>query len=222
MFNDTFFTTGAGKGYHLPSRWEWNSIFSYSGYIKYGNAIDYTNFNEAIEYGGTKNTHANDFYSTGNGICYALRYKRANANPIDGSSITDFPWASDDTDACAFRYEWEGTMNTVHLKVQCVYVGDQSPLPDLKNVIAQESWWSSQPTDKVITRIFPATGYILVGTPFSSSGLYHRNTNGWCWSSTDHSMYLTWYAGFNSSYVISINGSYSKNSGCSVRPFSNE
>ena len=29
MFNDAFFTSGAGKGYHLPSRWEWAGFQSH-------------------------------------------------------------------------------------------------------------------------------------------------------------------------------------------------
>ena len=226
LLNDVFFTTGAGKDYHLPSHWEWNAIFSSAGYVNYYSSIDYPNFNEAIEISGTKNTYANDYYSTGNGICYALRYKHAIADPYQASAA-DFPWASDDAAACAFRYERMGTFAndgslTSQLKVQCVYVGDQTPLPNLKTVIAQESWWTAQPAGKVITRIFPVTGFISPVAPASAGQLDYRNVDGFLWAKTDYSETSPWTWDVEITYVSSKLHTSSKINGYAVRPFANE
>ena len=190
LFNDAFFTTGAGKGYHLPSRWEWRAIFCHTGWIQFNNTpVDVVNINEPNEWGGMKNTYANDFYCTGGSsrICYALRYKQATADPYD-VSVTEFPRATDNVAACAFRYELIITPPSIisQLKVQCVYVGDQDPLPDLKTVIAQESWWNSQPAGKVITRILPAPGYIF------SNSIVDRGEKSWHWSSSSNNSNSAW------------------------------
>ncbi len=235
LFNDAFFTTGAGKGYYLPSRWEWTGIFGYSGQVYYGgSAANYNNVNEAIEVSGTKHTYANDYYSTGapvaglpadNRVCYALRYKKGTGSPNDSSPTSDFPLAADNSMCCAFRYERVGTMNsgnnTDRLKVQCVYVGDQDPLPDLQTAIAKESWWTSQPADRVVTRIFPATGYIYPSTPSVPGALNYRGYSSILWSSTEYGASDAWNAYFNSSFAQSHH-SNTKYGGLLVRPFAQE
>lgn len=223
LFNDPFFVTGAGKGYHLPSCWEWQSIFSYGLAIKF-NELYSKNINEAIEFGGTKNTYASSFFSTGNNICYALRYKQATDNPNDGSSTADFPKVTDNSMACAFRYELvmsAANINTNHLKVQCIYVGDQNPLPTL-STISQESWWNNLPTGKVITRIFSIPGFFYVATPSGSATLSNRGSFSSYLSSTiyvvDPESTLSMYI---NNLIASMNG-YGRGYGYAVRPFSNE
>ena len=77
LFDDVFFKLGhPGYGYHLPSRWELTGVFSYSGNTQYDSPTNTSNVNEAIEFGGIKKTFANDYFSSGNGVCYALRFKQ--------------------------------------------------------------------------------------------------------------------------------------------------
>lgn len=226
LFDDPFFTTGAGKGYHLPSRWEWTSIFPYMGYIQFDTPRNFLNMNEAIETCGTKGTYASDYYCTGNGIGYALRYKQATGNPMGGFSTTDFPKATDNIMACAFRYERIGSMagfnNTDRLKVQCVYVGNQNPLPNLQTEIAQESWWNNQPAGKVITRIFAATGFVSSAALSSSSGkVWNQCRNSFLWAITEDNNSNAW-SGYFDDWGVTSSNSTEKSYGSPLRLFSNE
>ena len=116
LFDDVFFKLGhPGYGYHLPSRWELTGVFSYSGNTQYDSPTNTSNVNEAIEFGGIKKTFANDYFSSGNGVCYALRFKQGTGNPIDDSSLSDFPLATDNNMVCAYRYTRVGRLPTMTL-----------------------------------------------------------------------------------------------------------
>lgn len=188
IMNDAFFTTGAGKNYHIPSYHEHVGAFSDWTSATYGSMVDYQDIPEACEVGGILQTYTSDFYSTGNGIGYALRFKKGTRHTSNEPTV---PLAATNSMACAYRYERIGTMatylnNTDHLKIQCVYIGDQSPLPDLKTKIAQESWWNAQSPSTVVTRILPVTGYIGNAKPATVSDNYlqGRGIWGYYWGST--------------------------------------
>ncbi|MGR4837052.1 BACON domain-containing protein [Bacteroides sp. 260] len=188
LFSDPFFTTGAGKGYHLPSRQELTSVFSYDLRVKYGTSVNYPNVNEACEFGGIKKTFANDYFSTGNGTCYALRFKKGIGHPNDGSPLTDFPQATDNSMLCAYRYTRVGSFAnnnnlTAQLKVECVYLGEAGASM-LIATISNDSWWSSQPSANIVTRIFPATGQIFPAAVSGSGPLHGRGHAGYYWSGT--------------------------------------
>ncbi|ERI81203.1 hypothetical protein HMPREF1981_03330, partial [Bacteroides pyogenes F0041] len=164
LFSDVFFTSGAGKGYHLPSRWEWVGVFCYN--YAYGiflnSSTNHNNINEAIEFGGIKKTFASDYCNTGSNVTYALRFKPATGAPQDdsGSFEINFPEATDNRMLCAYRYELipDGGPFSSHLKVQAVYLGS-SFTGDI-NTIRDENWWTAQAATpgNVVTRTFPLTG----------------------------------------------------------------
>lgn len=228
IMNDAFFTTGAGKDYHIPSYYELMSAFSYWTHARYGEACDFQDAPEAVKVGETLQTYSSDFYSTGNGICYALRFKKGTQHTSDEPTV---PLAATSSMACAYRYKRIGAMTTYLnttdlLEIQCVYVGNQSPLPDLKTKIAQESWWSAQPSGTVVTRTFPAAGYITEAKPSAVSGNYlrERGIYGYFWSSTlSENEYWLSHTMFDSRYTKTTSGGGTAMScGFPIRLFSNE
>lgn len=226
--DDVFFTTGDGKNYHIPSFHELKGIFSDWTLAQYGSTVDVQDIAEAVEVGGSLQTYTSDYYSTGNGIGYALRFKKGTRHTSDEPTV---PLAATNSMACAYRYERIGAMTTYlnttdHLKVQCVYVGNQTPLPDLRTKIAQESWWNAQPPATVITRIFPAAGYISEAKPAAVSANYLRERGriGFHWSSTlSANQYWLAEAYFTSTGVkVHRGGGTDMSSGFVIRLFSNE
>lgn len=230
LFTDAFFTTGAGKGHHLPSYWEWTGIFSYKFNAAYGhstNTLSITNpqqqSNEAVDIGGVKNTFKSDYYSTGNGIGYALRFQKATYRPNDADvTMADFPLAMDNSALCAFRYSrvggtftTEGVFNR-YLEVRCVHIGARVPMPHLQNDIAQESWWTAQAAipGRVVTRIFPIGGFIplavpnmVVSNPPTSVGIY-----GDYWSKTPRNGYPgAWHAVLDNTHAMAHNYNQANN-----------
>ncbi|MGI6816789.1 hypothetical protein ACMYZ4_12475, partial [Bacteroides sp. KG122] len=225
LFSDVFFTPGhPGHGYHLPSRWELTSVFSYNYRVYYGSSGNYPNINEACEFGGIKKTFANDYFSTGNGTCYALRFKQATGNPNDGSPLTDFPQATDNSMLCAYRYRRVGSLssnnNTDHLEIDCVYLGEAGASMPIAT-ISNDSWWSSQPSANIVTRIFPAAGYIYPAAVSGSGALNYRGNFGYCWSGTEYDSSHAWHANFHSNYA-SANYWDNKSYGFAVRLFASE
>lgn len=229
LFDDTFFTSGAGKGYHLPSRWEWAGVFchEYNQGIDKASSTDHFNINEAIEWGGKKATFANDYCNnTGTNVCYALRFKAGTGNPNDGSSTADFPLASDNSMLCAYRYEFIGNFSpndlNSQIKVQGVHLGN-SFIGDI-NVINKESWWNAQSAipNKVITRIFPINGEIRGTTLYTT--LYNMGENAYYQSSSEHISGGAWQVSMTKysstlryDFDFNINGKW-----CPVRLFSAE
>lgn len=193
LFSDAFFTSGAGKGYHLPSRWEWAGVFCYSyDYgISLNSSIIHKDTNEAIEFGGIKKTFASDYANTGSNVTYALRFKPATGAPQDdsGSSEIIFPKATDNRMLCAYRYELipAGAPLSSQIKVQAVYLGN-SFTGDI-NTIRDENWWTAQAATpgNVVTRIFPLAGEVQGSTilrycgsrfTYQSSTAYYTS-GGW-------------------------------------------
>ena len=227
IMNDVFFTTGEGKKYHIPSRQELTGAFCYSNEVQYNSAIDYPNLAEAVKVGETLQTYASDFYSAGNGICYALRFKKGTST---GSNDPGVPLAATNSMACAYRYERVGAMTTYlnttdYLKIQCVYVGNQTPLPDLKTKIAQESWWNAQAPSTVITRIFPIPGVINEAKPsaVSDNFLRERGIIGYYWTSTlSPNQYWLAYSSIYSRNIYIYSGGIDMKYGFAIRLFSNE
>lgn len=213
-----------GYGYHLPSRWELTGVFSYSGNTQYDSPTNTSNVNEAIEFGGIKKTFANDYFSSGNGVCYALRFKQGTGNPIDDSSLSDFPLATDNNMVCAYRYTRVGSFAnhdfTSLLKVDCVYLG--SAFTGNISTINNDSWWDSH-TSEAVVRIFPAAGYISFPTFISSGLLEARGEYGRYWSSTEFPSLLgnAWNVSFYS-YSAFANYRDVKHHGFSVRLFADK
>lgn len=225
LFDDVFFKLGhPGYGYHLPSRWELTGVFSYSGNTQYDSPTNTSNVNEAIEFGGIKKTFANDYFSSGNGVCYALRFKQGTGNPIDDSSLSDFPLATDNNMVCAYRYTRVGSFAnhdfTSLLKVDCVYLG--SAFTGNISTINNDSWWDSH-TSEAVVRIFPAAGYISFPTFISSGLLEARGEYGRYWSSTEFPSLLgnAWNVSFYS-YSAFANYRDVKHHGFSVRLFADK
>lgn len=224
LLDDPFFTTGAGKGYHLPSHWELASVFSYNRQVYYDGSAN-TSVNEACQFGSVKKTFGADYTSSGNGTCYALRFKRATGNPNDGSPLTDFPLAADNSMCCAYRYTRVGSFAnnnnlTAQLKVECVYLGEAGASMPIAT-ISDDSWWSSQPSANIVTRIFPAAGDISSAYVSGSGSLGGWGHLGYYWSGSEYASSSAWRLHFNSSFARTSNWS-AKSNGCAVRLFVSE
>ncbi|MGR4837327.1 BACON domain-containing protein [Bacteroides sp. 260] len=195
LFSDPFFTTGAGKGYHLPSRQELTGVFSYTGQANYSSSPGIVvTVNEACQFGNIKKTFGADYYS-GNGTCYALRFKQGTGAPTGdtNSSLTNFPLATDNSMLCAYRYRCVGSLgggNTDRLEIDCVHLGS-SFTGDI-HTISNDSWWSSQPSANIVTRIFPAAGYIYPAAVSGSGTLHGRGGYGVYWSGTEYDSSSAW------------------------------
>ncbi|MGI6794078.1 hypothetical protein ACMYZ5_07110, partial [Bacteroides sp. KG68] len=231
LFSDPFFTTGAGKGYHLPSRQELTGVFSYGGQANYGSSVNHSNINEACEFGSVKKTFGADYTSTGNGNCYALRFKQGTGAPTGdtNSSLTDFPLAADNSMCCAYRYTRVGSFAnnnnlTAQLKVECVFLG-YSFTGDI-NTISNESWWNAQAAipGNVVTRTFPATGHIYPAYVSGIGALAERGNNGDYWSNTYYNDDISkaWYANVGASGKAGANYQFPKFDGFAVRLFASE
>ena len=232
LFSDSFFSPGnPGHGYHLPSRWELTGIFSYSGQAVYGGGfVNHPDINEACEFGGIKKTFGAHYTSMGNGVCYALRFKKATGNPndvspISGSGLDVFPQAADNRACCAYRYTRIGpfTFNnnlTSQLKVDCVYLGESGASTPIDN-ISNNAWWAARASETV-TRIFPVGGYIYPAAAVSGSGtLDHRGSDSYYWSGTELDSSFAWNAGFYSHHAYA-SYCYFKYYGFPVRLFADE
>lgn len=155
LFTDPFFTSGAGKDYHLPSHWEWAGILNtipFSGTLQ-------QDINEGIEFGGVKQTYANDYLRTNPQVCYALRYKKATGVASNGASPSDFPLATDNHMVCAFRYitvgQFTSGSSNGRLIIECVHLG--TGFSGSIHTISTDTWWLSH-SSKIISRTFPAAG----------------------------------------------------------------
>lgn len=230
LFSDVFFSAGhPGHGYHLPSRQELTGVFSYSGQANYSSSIgSVVTVNEACQFGNIKKTFGVDYYS-GNGTCYALRFKQATGSPNDrsptsGSGSDVFPLATDNSMLCAYRYRRVGSLssnnnnNTDRLEIDCVYLG-HSFTGDI-HTISDDSWWSARASETV-TRTFPAAGYIYLAAVSGSGALNNRGDSGYCWSGTENVTSDAWFASFYSYYAFASLWS-NKNSGFAVRLFASE
>ncbi|WP_234181652.1 fimbrial protein [Bacteroides pyogenes] len=187
LFNDSFFSAGnLGHGYHLPSYWELTGVFSYDkNAIKYGGNTNKP-VNEACEFGGIKKTYLSTYYSSGNGVCYAIRFKQATGNPIDGSPLSEFPKATDNSMCCAYRYTRIGSFandNNLNsqLKVDCVYLGEAGASTNIYN----DDWWNTHSVE-IVTRIFPAAGSVSPAAVSSSGVLSNQGYFGYYWSGTEN------------------------------------
>lgn len=158
------------------------------------------------------------------GVCYALRFKQGTGNPIDDSSLSDFPLATDNNMVCAYRYTRVGSFAnhdfTSLLKVDCVYLG--SAFTGNISTINNDSWWDSH-TSEAVVRIFPAAGYISFPTFISSGLLEARGEYGRYWSSTEFPSLLgnAWNVSFYS-YSAFANYRDVKHHGFSVRLFADK
>lgn len=79
------------SGYHLPSRQELTGVFSYIGQVNYGNFVNYSNVNEACQFGNIKETFKLIILLPVTVLVTPLRFKQATGSPSDGSS-DDFPF----------------------------------------------------------------------------------------------------------------------------------
>ncbi len=222
LFSDAFFTTGEGKGYHLPSITEWNGVFSYNGQVKFNTTAFIQPINEAVEFGGIKKTYLNHYKCLGAKVCYCLRFGQGTGNPTGNYSVTEFPKATDNSMLCAYRYTLVGSFtnnsNNSHLKVECVYLGN-SFTGDI-DTISNDSWWNAR-TYETVTRIFPVAGYIALAKPSGSGTLNHHGYFGCYWSGTENGSSGVWNANFNSSNA-GANSAGDRHNGFPVRLFADE
>lgn len=193
LFHDGFFKPGnPGHGWHLPSLHEMRSLFNENGYVKYSSSIVQSAVKEACQFGSVKRTFDADYYSTGNGVCYAFRFKKSSTS-WGGSS--DYPLATDNSMLCAYRYTRVGSLvadNNVnsYVKVECAYLGESGASTNI-TTIRDDAWWNARKSE-VVTRIFPCTGFLNS----TSNVLYSRGKEGWYWSSAEngsidgHGMYV--------------------------------
>ncbi|WP_333616204.1 BACON domain-containing protein [Bacteroides pyogenes] len=224
LFDDSFFSPGnPGHGYHLPSRQELTGVFSYSYNAQYGGSTNQS-VNEACEFGGIKKTYLNTYFSSGDGVCYAIRFKAATGNPNDGSSLSEFPKAEDKNMRCAYRYTrvesfaYDNNL-TSRLKVDCVYLGEAGASTVIDD-IKEDSWWTSHSAE-IVTRIFPAAGYIYPAPVSGSGSLRYRGDSGYYWSGTELNSSFAWSAYFHSGSA-NASSSNDKFLGFAVRLFSSE
>ncbi|WP_420187336.1 hypothetical protein M1B74_00700 [Bacteroides pyogenes] len=225
LFNDDFFKPShPGYGYHLPSKQELTGVFSYNGEASYSSHVNSVNVNEAIKFGSTKMTFASDYYSIGNDVCYALRFKAATDTPNDGSSLSEFPKATDNSMLCAYRYTRVGSFGTYDLtsmlKVQCVYLG--SGFTGTINDISNDAWWSARSAETV-TRIFSAAGYVRYYGVYSSGQLSDRGRYGGYWSDTEYDSSKAWSADlYWNRALVNHTNFYEKRFGLSIRLFADD
>ena len=126
---------------------------------------------------------------------------------------------------CAYRYTRVGVFAnnnnlTAQLKVECVYLGEAGASMPIAT-ISNDSWWSSQPSANIVTRIFPAAGYIYPAAVSGSGTLGSRGISGFFWSGPEYGSSLAWLANFGS-YGAIANGRNDKNRGFAVRLFASE
>lgn len=218
LFNDAFFTTGTGKGYHLPSLPELVGVFSFNGQIQFSTNAFIPPLNEAIEFGGVKKTYLNEYRCTGANVCYCLRFQPGTGNPAGGFSLSEFPKATDNSMLCAYRYTCMGTFAydnnlTSQLKVDCVYLGESGA--SLRVIdISDDAWWAARASETV-TRIFPVAGLI------SGTSLNVRGFNAFYFSDKENGGNTAWCAFFGQSQVSGSNYVGMEN-GLSMRLFTRE
>ncbi|WP_234181519.1 Mfa1 fimbrilin C-terminal domain-containing protein [Bacteroides pyogenes] len=218
LFNDAFFTTGTGKGYHLPSLPELVGVFSFNGQIQFSTNAFIPPLNEAIEFGGVKKTYLNEYRCTGANVCYCLRFQPGTGNPAGGFPLSEFPKATDNSMLCAYRYTCMGTFAydnnlTSQLKVDCVYLGESGA--SLRVIdISDDAWWAARASETV-TRIFPVAGLI------SGTSLNVRGFNAFYFSDKENGGNTAWCAFFGQSQVSGSNYVGMEN-GLSVRLFTRE
>ncbi|MGI6863938.1 hypothetical protein ACMYZ8_12455, partial [Bacteroides sp. KG156] len=87
--------------------------------------------------------------------------------------------------------------------------------------ISNDSWWSSQPSANIVTRIFPAAGYISSAYVSGSGTLYYRGDGGYYASGSEFGGSYAWSAYFDSSYARA-DYRYYKGGGFAVRLFASE
>lgn len=221
IFDDPFFSLGnPGYGYHLPSRQEWIGVFSRNNvnFNSSGNHID-SQAHEACQFGDVKKTFDSEYSSPGNGICYALRFKQATGTPNDGSSVSDFPLATDNKMCCAFRYDKIGRGgSSFYIKVSCVYLGEAGASMTI-GTFANETWWVSHSAETTI-RFFPVTGFMFDAPCAGTKGVSQYGKAGGYWS-TQLGHVNAYYAEINSQSV-GLNNIGPMSYGFPVRLFASE
>lgn len=162
--------------------------------------------------------------TTDDAILYAIRFKARKSNLTPMSHYWDFvngehsyPSALDNSMKCAYRYRrkrgsnaWINSNNTNinnRLTIDVVYLGQEEEEHETDiDAISNEGWWSTKQAEgKVISRIFPATGYTVKYTGATSRTFTMRG--GWSghWSASQSSSADAWYVRTNSSEVHGFN-----------------
>ncbi len=185
-----------GVRYHLPSKHELAAIvppYGDGASVIYKYSSSHTGTSEAVEVNKVKKTYSASYLSKGGGICYALRFGKAEQAAEEG-----FEAAADNSMLCAYRYErmgdfYEGNTES-RLKVTVCHLGK-----DFKGTIgniADEAWWKDHASE-TIERIFPASGY---DHEDYGEGRY-SGLQGYCWSSTANGESTSWGMFFNNSHA---------------------
>lgn len=241
LFEQNINGTPLSADYHLPSAEEWVGIFSsqppgaglYTGYASFGESVNHTGINEAIEIKGDKKTYVSDYYSTGNGIGYALRFKAGTAEAAN-QPLSQFPLAENDRLLCAYRYQRigefvQGGLNS-RLVVSCVWLGIGTS--ETITTISDEAWWTARENaGEVISRTFPAAGYMTFSeqnpATFPSGAMGSRGIEGFYWARPEVGVENPiWIACFHNTHANTFRMGTQPYSpeilGFSVRPFFNE
>lgn len=206
-----------GREWHLPSKDEIACLVSTRVY--YGKAQDERDSKEVIQIVNDKKTYSSDYFSSGNGVCYALRLKQSNTalNP-------SAPAAPDNSLLCAYRYEKVGEFtegNTKSgLKISVCYLGEM--FEGTVNDIANESWWATRKNKGkgYFERIIPMCGYKADG----GSTLFSMGTGGYINSSSTHKGVNNWTRAYVMAFGrsgCSLIGEQNPGVKCAVRLFCN-
>lgn len=189
--------------YFVPEGDHWWGVWGVRNAQSWSNAPEVSNVYEYFQLGYNEQSYwfAQSDYSasvpvndaTDNAVFYAIRFKATNDYQVrqnnwfyDLSTGSPVPRIYDplrgNVFRCAFRYtrvggrtSWDTNHSlTNHLIIDVVHLGND---PNVTSVgdISNPAWWSNQPSGKIISRTFPASGKIqLFGSSYSEGYLSYR------------------------------------------------
>ncbi len=167
--------------YRLPDADDhWNIFPTDNTSFQHSTTIDRTEYGKTTD--GTRQTYRSQYSRVYTGVpttndvtMYAIRQQKALSGDTERTfttnegSVWNYPKATTDAMACAYRYVRRGAFSadnlTEHLTVDVVYLGAGSS--ETLETLAQknESFWTSG-----ISRTFPATGYVSASNTLSMRG----------------------------------------------------
>lgn len=175
---------------------------------------------------------------TSDATIYAIRFKASLRSCTDVTRSWDYdnltethrshvyPSAVDNSMKCAYRFRriggrdaWNQNNNqnlTNQLIIDVVYLGEET-VPTELSTISDDRWWSDR-ANQIISRTFPAVGYIYSSSSYSSGGLVQRGSYGYYWSTSQHSKTTAWNMHVQNTVVNGENAN-SQSRGFPVRLF---
>lgn len=195
-------TFGADK-YYVPSIDQWSGVYPSTRYSWLGTqSLDQS---EEMAFGPghdlIRQSYLSDYsqgFSTNDtsqdAYIYAIRFKKSPSasGPVENNTYI-YPAAPDNSLKCAYRFRRVGGSSNWYvynnenlnnqLIIDVVYLGEES-VPTKLADISNSRWWEIKKNDGlVISKTFPATGYIS-DTDALSGSLIERGYLGYYWSSS--------------------------------------